>query len=117
MHHCPGPLLTRFYFHEATKETTWDRPVVEEGGGDTSLPEDWVERVDTATGKTFYFNKVTHTTAFERPHAQTRVPVSSKKKMRANIFAESVGDQKYTHVVHAKSKDSADLIRTVLAKR
>ena len=78
-----------YYYNTRTKETTWDRPSVEdESKFDDALPEDWVERVDDRTGRTFYFNVVTHVKADERPRATDRVPIQSKKA-RDNIFTPS----------------------------
>eukprot|EP00438_Fugacium_kawagutii_P036517 Skav217608 [mRNA] locus=scaffold2172:225599:227653:+ [translate_table: standard] len=79
-----------YYYNKATKETTWNQPAsgpaasmpaapaapkaptvpgapIAPGG----LPPDWTEHKDPATGKAYYYNKITRETCWQRPSAES----------------------------------------------
>lgn len=60
-----------YYINHATRQTTWDRPVMPSDQGSQApfrppLPPNWEERVDSA-GRTFYVNHATRITTWNRP--------------------------------------------------
>lgn len=73
-----------YYYNKVTKETTWTRPAAmaahTEAVSQPSVPpavtppagkEEWVPKVDPASGKTYYYNKATKATTWTNPAAPT----------------------------------------------
>lgn len=97
-----------YYFNSVIQETSWERPTGGTQLGDEQpsiaevpkatsaagteehgLPIGWVEVVDETSGQSYYYNKVTEDTAWERP----------------TLEAEDLVDQNEPEVVGASTED------------
>lgn len=75
-----------YYYNKLTKETTWTKPAPKLAAtaplapgapkapaapgappAPGGLPPDWTEHKDPVTGKTYYYNKLTKETTWEKP--------------------------------------------------
>jgi NIMA-interacting peptidyl-prolyl cis-trans isomerase 1 len=72
----------KYYFHQASGETSWVKPKPRSEGSSGSLPEGWDE-AQTADGKMYYKNHLTRTTQWNHPS-------SNVKRARAEESTELV---------------------------
>jgi len=71
-----------YYYHKATKKTSWKRPQMEpeeepepepepeEEPEEDPLPPGWTEVTDKKTGKIYYYHKATKKTSWKRPEPE-----------------------------------------------
>lgn len=77
-----------------TKETTWTKPDGFEDSGPDQDPSNWLATRDETSGKTYYFNKVSKITTWNKPacFGDSDVPLANRASI--GVQEENLGDPK-----------------------
>jgi hypothetical protein len=84
-----------FYFHEATKRSSWEHP----GMPVPPLPPCWVEAVDSETGGVYFWNEDSGETSWERPgpDAADVEPPEAHLEVGWSVLRDGEGDAYFFH--------------------
>lgn len=91
-----------FYWHAATKKTSWTRPGADgdpdaPDKGEAEFPPGWTEEYDADAKQTYYWHAPTRTTQWERPQAEKTAKAAAGQEggdADAKARAEAAADEK-----------------------
>jgi len=89
-----------YYWHSATKESSWTRPGREEEEAEEELPDGWEKAFDAERGLPYFWHRPTKTASWERPGTEEEVsknqPAEPQPAEEASMDDEVLAKQRLT---------------------